>query len=119
MLPGLRAPLVFHPVYQTLVWGGRRMERWRPRLPAGPIGESWDLADHAAGMSVVAEGPLAGKRLAELVAAAPAELVGGGFPGGAFPLMVKLIDAKERLSVQVHPDDVLARQLGVGANGKT
>src|SRR5688572_8556846 len=115
----LRAPLLFRPVYQTLVWGGRRMERWRPGLPSGPIGESWDLADHAAGMSVVAQGPLAGTSLAELVAAAPAALVGAGFPGGPFPLMVKLIDANERLSVQVHPDDVLAQKLGVGKNGKT
>jgi mannose-6-phosphate isomerase len=119
MLAELGAPLAFQPVYQTLVWGGRRMERWRPGLPAGPIGESWDLADHAAGMSVVAHGPLAGMKLAELVAGAPAELVGEGFAGGPFPLMVKLIDANQRLSVQVHPDDVLARQLGVGDNGKT
>jgi mannose-6-phosphate isomerase len=115
----LGVPLTFRPVYQTLVWGGRRMERWRPGIPDGPIGESWDLADHKAGMSVVADGPLAGTSLAALVAAAPSELVGAGFRGGPFPLMVKLIDASQRLSVQVHPDDALARQLGVGDNGKT
>jgi mannose-6-phosphate isomerase len=119
MLAALRAPLVFRPVYQTLVWGGRRMERWRSGLPSGPIGESWDLADHAAGMSVVAEGPLAGQPLGALTAAAPRALVGEGFAGGAFPLMVKLIDASDRLSVQVHPDDAIARRLGVGTHGKT
>src|SRR5438045_9236342 len=101
----LDAPLSFVPVYKTVVWGGRRLERWRPDLPPGHIGEAWDLADHAAGMSVVASGPLAGSPLGDLVARAGAELVGGGFSGGPFPLMVKLIDAAQRLSVQVHPDD--------------
>jgi mannose-6-phosphate isomerase len=70
-------------------------------------------------MSVVAEGPLAGRRLRDMVAAAGATLVGKGFVGGEFPLMVKLIDATLRLSVQVHPDAPLARQLGVGEHGKT
>jgi mannose-6-phosphate isomerase len=115
----LQAPLLFRPVYKPLVWGGRRMERWRASLPEGPVGESWDLADHAEGMSVVAAGPLAGRALGELVAAAGPALVGPAFRGGPFPLMVKLIDAAQRLSVQVHPDDGLARALGVGDNGKT
>jgi mannose-6-phosphate isomerase len=115
----LRAPLRFAPVYKPLVWGGRRMLSWRPELPPGPIGESWDLSDHPDGMSVVAEGPLAGRSLSELTARLGPALVGGGFSGACFPLMVKLIDAQQRLSVQVHPDDTLARQLGVGDNGKT
>jgi mannose-6-phosphate isomerase len=113
------APLAFTPVYKTVLWGGRRLARWRPELPAGAIGESWELADHPAGMSVVAAGPLAGLSLRDLVTRFGADLVGGGFTGGAFPLMVKLIDATERLSVQVHPGDELARALGVGDNGKT
>ncbi len=65
----LSLPLLFTPVYHTLVWGGRRMEQWRKDLPAGPIGESWDLSDHPRGMSVVAQGPLAGKTLRQLMAA--------------------------------------------------
>ena len=115
----LAAPLRFVPVYKSVVWGGRRMAGFRAGLPAGPIGESWDLADHADGMSVVAEGVHAGCTLQTLVAQAGSALVGAGFAGAAFPLLVKLIDAAERLSVQVHPDDELARQLGVGPNGKT
>jgi mannose-6-phosphate isomerase len=118
-----RAPLRFEPVYKTLVWGGRRMERFRSTgpvaLPDGPIGESWDLADHAEGMSVVAAGALKGATLATLMKQAGAALVGTGFAGAAFPLMVKLIDATERLSLQVHPDDAGARRLGVGHNGKS
>src|SRR5512135_83249 len=115
----VRAPLVFHPVYQSLVWGGRRMEGWGRSLPAGPIGEAWEIADHPRGMSIVAEGPLAGVTLRELVEGAGQDLVGEGFRGGEFPLMIKLIDASLRLSVQVHPDDAIARRLGVGQHGKT
>jgi mannose-6-phosphate isomerase len=115
----LRIPLMFRPVYQPLVWGGRRMEAWGRTLPDGPIGEAWELADHARGMSVVASGPLAGRALHELVEGAGRNLVGDGFAGTEFPLMIKLIDASLRLSVQVHPDDAIARELGVGQHGKT
>ena len=95
------------------------MERWGRILPEGPIGEAWELADHARGMSVVGEGRLAGLSLRELVARGGADLVGAGFRGGEFPLMVKLIDAQHRLSVQVHPNEAVARALGVGQHGKT
>lgn len=115
----LRAPLRFKPAYQTVVWGGRRMEAFRSDLPAGPIGESWDLADHARGMSVVADGPLAGTTLRDLTRRSGAALVGPSYRGGDFPLLVKLIDANERLSIQVHPDDRLARELKVGERGKS
>ena len=115
----VRAPLIFRTVYQPLVWGGRRMETWGRLLPDGPIGEAWELADHARGMSVVGEGRLAGRTLRELVERSSAELVGAGFRGTEFPLMVKLIDARHRLSVQVHPNEAVARALGVGQHGKT
>jgi mannose-6-phosphate isomerase len=113
------APLVFRPVYKVVLWGGRRLERWRADLPEGPVGESWDLADHDAGMSVVESGPLGGTTLRELVRRYPEELVGKGYRGLSFPILVKLIDATDQLSVQVHPDDALARSLGLGQNGKT
>jgi len=115
----LGAPLRFRPEYQRLIWGGQRLAQWRPDMPAGPIGESWELADHDRGVSVVANGPLAGHTLRELVEHAGVALVGPGFGGGRFPLMVKILDVHDRLSVQVHPDDALARLLGVGDNGKT
>src|SRR5512136_1603924 len=97
----VRAPLIFHPAYHRLVWGGRRMEAWGRALPPGPIGEAWELADHPHGMSMVADGPLAGLSLHDLVERAGRALVGHGFAGNEFPLMVKLIDASLRLSVQV------------------
>jgi mannose-6-phosphate isomerase len=115
----LSQPLTFTPIYQTIVWGGRRMAAWRSDLPDGPIGESWDLADHPRGMSVVADGPLAGTSLHDLTRQYGKALVGTSFTGGEFPLLVKLIDANDRLSVQVHPDDRLAKELKVGSRGKT
>jgi mannose-6-phosphate isomerase len=115
----LTAPLFFSPKYQVIVWGGRKMALYRDDLPEGPVGESWDLADQDRGMSVVRGGPLAGTTLRELTAARGKDLVGDKFQGGGFPLLVKLIDASDRLSVQVHPDDQLAQKMGLGANGKT
>lgn len=70
-------------------------------------------------MSVVAQGPLAGRTLRQLVAEDGPALVGAGFRGGVFPLMVKMIDAADHLSVQVHPDDATASILGAGNRGKT
>ncbi len=118
-MSSLLGPLQFRPSYQTIVWGGRHMAAWRSDLPDGPIGESWDLADHPRGMSVIATGPLAGKSLRELTETYGRELVGPSFQGGDFPLLIKLIDANDRLSIQVHPDDDLAQKLGVGKRGKT
>lgn len=115
----LCTPLLFRPVYQRLVWGGRRLADWRTDLPTGPVGESWEVADHARGMSVVCDGPWAGRTLRELVAEAGPDLVGRAFSGGQFPIMVKILDAADRLSVQVHPDDEAARRLGLGPNGKS
>jgi mannose-6-phosphate isomerase len=70
-------------------------------------------------MSVVSHGPLAGRTLHELVEQAGADLVGAGFRGDTFPLMIKLIDADDRLSVQVHPDAATSLRLGTGNVGKT
>jgi mannose-6-phosphate isomerase len=70
-------------------------------------------------MSVVSGGMLDGQTLADLVNAHPRELVGEFFTGDSFPLLIKIIDANDRLSVQVHPDDKLARELGVADRGKT
>ena len=56
MSRGLDQPLIFVPIYKTLVWGGRRMQSWRPDLPPGPIGESWDLSDHPDALLLVKSG---------------------------------------------------------------
>jgi mannose-6-phosphate isomerase len=110
--------------YKATVWGGRKLETLLgKRLPAGEtIGESWEVADHPHGESHVAEGLLAGRGLRWVVENAAEELYGPGAPAAwrkRFPLMVKIIDAAEDLSVQVHPDDAYVAAQGVGDSGKT
>lgn len=115
-------PLTFTPVYKEKIWGGRVLEELLARdLPQGLIGESWDVAAHPHGMSVVDQGPLAGRTLEELVRQYGVDLLGskGVNDQGKFPLLLKLIDAKQDLSVQVHPDDKYVRQHGQDTWGKT
>ncbi len=104
-------PLRFEPILKARAWGGRRLERFGRDVPPGAsIGESWDLADLpdsiAGGQSAVAEGPLAGRTLRSLRQEAPVAMLGTRptASSGGFPLLVKLLDARENLSVQVHPD---------------
>lgn len=115
-------PLTFGPIYKEKIWGGRVFaELFGRELPQGLIGESWDVAAHPHGMSVVDRGALVGQTLEELVRIYGAELLGskGVNDQGKFPLLLKLIDAKQDLSVQVHPDDDYVRHHGREAWGKT
>jgi len=109
-------PLRFKPVYKDYLWGGDRIIRAYGRdEPPGVYAESWEVSARAEGMSVVADGPLGGRSLLELVREMGSDLVGSGPAGrdpGTFPLLIKLIDARERLSVQVHPDNEAAAQWG-------
>ncbi len=106
-------PLRFRPVYRHYIWGGRNLERVLGRpLPPGRIAESWEISAHPHGQTPVANGPLAGTPLGDLVARFGVELVGQrsrrALELGRFPLLVKLLDANRWLSVQVHPDDEYA-----------
>src|SRR5581483_8841360 len=100
-------PLTFQPIFKERVWGGRKLEQlYHKALPAGvPIGESWEITDRPEGVSVIANGPLAGKNLRWLMENHAQELLGDAAPavGGRFPLLVKILDAQEKLSLQVHP----------------
>ncbi|MCF7838684.1 MAG: class I mannose-6-phosphate isomerase, partial [Candidatus Marinimicrobia bacterium] len=102
-------PLAFQPVYKDYIWGGARLatQLGRAEAPARAA-ESWEVADHADGQSVVADGPLAGQTLRDLCRAHGAALLGTVATEAVFPLLIKLIDARECLSVQVHPDDAAA-----------
>ena len=106
-------PLTFHPVFKDYPWGGRNLETILGRqLPAGIVAESWEIAAHPNGSSVVANGPLAGTELAAVMAAWGEKLVGrrnaDALARSRFPLLIKLLDANRWLSVQVHPDDTYA-----------
>ena len=111
----LTQPIVFEPIFMERVWGGRRLETlFRKRLPpVDRIGESWEIVDRADAQSVVHEGPLRGATLHELWTEHRAELFGTSVPDTPrFPLLFKILDAQERLSVQVHPPAEVAAQLG-------
>lgn len=109
-------PLRFTPVYQTYLWGGRDLlERFgRADAPAaGPVAESWEVSDRSDGMSVVTAGSWTGQTLRALMTDHRDALIGKAACAGPFPLLIKLIDARETLSVQVHPDDAAAAR-GLG-----
>ncbi len=99
-------PVVFEPILKAKPWGGRELERlFGKRLPPEtPIGESWEVAHLPACESRVARGPLAGTTLGELMRRWEGGLVGDvSLVDGRFPLLIKFLDAREKLSIQVHP----------------
>jgi mannose-6-phosphate isomerase len=127
----LTRPLVFEPLFMERVWGGRHLESlYGKRLPsAALIGESWEIVDRPEAQSVVHEGPLRGATLHELWCKHREEIF-GNVPDGPssprdesvrladrtgitrFPILAKLLDAQENLSLQVHPPRAIARKLG-------
>jgi mannose-6-phosphate isomerase len=117
-------PLRFQPKLLPKIWGGQRLKAWSKSLPAGQaLGESWEIYDRPGDSALVASGPLKGQSLQELIKEFGPRLLGQReFEKGHafFPLMLKLIDANEALSVQVHPDDEQAlRMVGPHELGKT
>ena len=110
----LSAPIVFEPIFMDRVWGGRRLEtHFGKHLPThGRIGESWEVVDRAEAQSVVHNDPLRGKTLQELWTHYHPEVFGHRLAESPrFPLLIKLLDAQERLSVQVHPPAGVASSL--------
>jgi len=115
-------PLRFAPIYEYRLWGGRRFANLlSASLPGdGPIGEAWILSDRDDHMSHVANGPFNGRTIGELLEQFPEELMGKlahRFP--RFPLLLKFLDAREMLSVQVHPTAANADLLPAGDTAKT
>ena len=108
-------PLTFHPIFKERVWGGRNLEQLYQKAlpPQKPIGESWEISDRPGDASVIANGPLAGKDLRWLMERHAVELLGREKAGDErFPLLVKILDAQEKLSLQVHPPADKAAELG-------
>lgn len=104
------APLKMRPCYKDYLWGGSRLKTEYGKTDAPCVtAESWELASHPDGSSTVAEGAFAGKTIAELGDLDRAGFWGKQCMGEEFPLLIKLIDAKKDLSIQVHPSDVTAR----------
>jgi mannose-6-phosphate isomerase len=109
-------PFTFQPIFKERVWGGREIERlYGKKLPPGaPIGESWEISDRPGDASVIANGPLAGKNLRWLMENQARELLGDAKAAGGnrFPLLCKILDARDELSLQVHPPATKAAELG-------
>jgi mannose-6-phosphate isomerase len=108
-------PLTFEPIFKERIWGGRNMETlYGKNLPAGlRVGESWEICDRPGDESVIARGPLRGKTLHWLMEQCPDALLGPRDPTPArFPLLIKIIDAQDNLSLQVHPPAAVAARLG-------
>ena len=105
------AILKLAPSFKDYIWGGNRLKRdWGKRTDMTPLAESWELSCHEAGPSVIAGGAYAGRTLGEYLAEHPQDTGTKAQNAGAFPLLIKLIDAAGPLSVQVHPDDAYARE---------
>lgn len=126
-------PLRFEPLFRQYLWGGRRLgtELNKPIGDDGVYAESWEIVDHGDDQSIVANGPLAGTSLHELIQRDASALLGDrvakairseSLPGNLrdrFPLLLKVLDANRDLSVQVHPNDDQASQLDPPDRGKT
>lgn len=110
--------LFMEPVFHGKIWGGRKLEEmFGYKIPDGPVGECWGISAHPNGDCAVSGGPFAGKLLSELWDEHP-ELF-GDVEGDRFPLLIKILDATDDLSVQVHPDDDYAARNEDGSLGKT
>ena len=109
----IESPLTFHPIFMERVWGGRRLEsEFGKKLPPqGRIGESWEIVDRPEAQSIVRDGPLSGKTVHELWTQYRDEIFGDVADSPRFPLLLKLLDARDKLSLQVHPPEKLADRL--------
>lgn len=114
-----KEPIFFEPVFQERIWGGTALkELYGFEIPNETTGEAWVISAHENGPSIVKNGALKGKNLFELWKDYP-QLFGGESPTEEFPLLIKILDANDDLSVQVHPDDKYARNNEGEQYGKT
>ncbi len=109
----LTEPIVFEPIFVERIWGGRRLESefGKKLLPNTRIGESWEIVDRPEAQSIVRDGALRGKTLHELWTQHRRSIFGDVPDSPRFPLLVKLLDAREKLSLQVHPPEKMAAEL--------
>ena len=116
-------PLKFKNIFKSVVWGGEKIAPFKGvNTQQKNIGESWALSGVKGNESVVAEGPLAGRTITSLAEEYKGALLGEkvyAATGTEFPLLIKFIDARDDLSIQVHPDDKLAAERHNGSKGKT
>ena len=107
-------PLLFEPIFKERIWGGTKLQTYLNKtISSETTGESWEISTVPDDVSVVSNGALKGKNIHEIIALAPTEFLGNSVLeryGKQFPLLFKFIDAKEDLSIQLHPNDALAKK---------
>lgn len=104
-------PIKFENLYYERIWGGKDFKKFRNNVPEGVIGESWDVACHKNGTGKVENGNLKGKTFREVIDIYEEKVLGKKIKKDEFPLLIKLISAEDKLSVQVHPDDEYANRV--------
>lgn len=109
-------PLKFKPMFKERIWGGQALKEFFDKdLPADKkIGESWELADLPEDKSTIVNGPLAGKNIAEVIEQLGSAITGKDDYTPPLPLLIKILDAQDTLSVQVHPDEATCARTGKG-----
>lgn len=118
--PWSNCPFLLSPAGKDYLWGGSRLrDDYFKNIDMSPLAETWECSTHSDGVSTVASGALKGMPLNEALRAHPEYLGKYRNPDGELPVLVKLIDARQDLSVQVHPDDEYAARNESGARGKT
>ena len=117
---GKFSPVKLTPAFKDYLWGGVKLrEKYNKKCDMTPLAESWELSCHKDGQSIVATGEYSGKTLSEYIDTCGDEILGEAAKAfDFFPLLIKFIDAKESLSIQVHPDDDYAKRVE-GEYGKT
>lgn len=114
-------PFKFREVYKNYIWGGRNLELLGKVLPEGRVSESWEASCHEDGLSVIDNGEFSGKTLYEVIQEKGAEILGEDIYityEDRFPILIKFIDANDKLSVQVHPNDEYAKKYENNSLGK-
>jgi mannose-6-phosphate isomerase len=114
-------PFKVSPLFLEKIWGGQALRNTLNKNTSGgaKIGESWEVSGEEPYQSKIAEGPHEGKRLGDICKMYGGKFLGSGNDNDQFPLLYKFIDANDKLSVQVHPDDFQAQEYGWGTRGKT
>ncbi len=106
-------PLHFQPIFKERIWGGNKLQSIGKKLPGNNIGESWEISMIDTDVNIITDGVYQGKSLAELIDLYPNEILGTKVYqkyGKQFPLLFKFLDAKTDLSIQLHPNDELAKK---------
>lgn len=114
-------PLKFKPIYKQVIWGGDKLNKlYNRELPFSNVGESWDVSCRKDDMGIIANGIFKERSIKDILYGNPKEYLGSKFDvNSEFPLLIKLIDANDNLSVQVHPDDIFAQEVEKYNFGKT